>query len=112
MSAKEYFEGAEGIPPKVSMESLFEGNGLKEVPADQIKPVSKPEPKPEPKAEPAPAATKKQEAPVVVEPPQQATRAPPASMKEQGASMSTMVDKFADNEPAEEEEDNWYGVTE
>lgn len=106
MSAKEYFDGAEGLPPKVSMESLFDGNGLKEVPADQIKPVSKPEPKAEPKVEPAPVATKKQEAPVVVEPPLQAARVPPASMKEQGASMSTMVDKFADHEPAEEEDES------
>lgn len=106
MSAKEYFDGAEGLPPKVSMESLFDGDGLKEVPADQIKPIAKPEPKPEPKVEAAPAATKKHESPVVVEPPQPAVRAPPASMKEQGASMSTMVDKFADNEPAEEEDES------
>lgn len=108
MSSKEWFDGATGLPPKVSMEGLFNGEGLSEVPSDQIKPVSKPEPKPTPKAEPepAPAVTKKQEAPVVVEPPQQATRVPPASMKEQGASMSAMVDKFTDNGPAEDEEDD------
>ncbi|KAK5956726.1 Coronin-like protein crn1 [Knufia fluminis] len=102
MSAKEWFEGAEGTPPKISMESLFEGQGLKEVPEDEVKPVSKPAPK----AEPAPAATKKQEEPVVVEPPVAATRAPPASMKDQGASMSSMVDKFADDEAAEDEDDD------
>jgi len=102
MSAKEWFEGAEGMPPKVSMESLFEGQGLKEVPADESKPVSKPAPK----AEPTPAATQKQEEPTVVEPPVAATQAPAASMKDQGASMSSMVDKFADNEAAEEEDDD------
>lgn len=106
MSAKEWFDGAEGLPPKVSMEGLFDGDGLKEVPADQIKPVSKPEPKPEPKAEPVPVATKKEEAPVVIQPPRETTRAAPVSMKEQGASMSSMVDRFADNEPAEEEDDD------
>jgi len=102
VSAKEWFEGEDGIPPKVSMESLFEGQGLKEVPADEIQPVSKPAPK----AEPAVPATKKQEEPTVVEPPVAATRAPPASMKDQGASMSSMVDKFADNEAAEVEDDD------
>lgn len=106
MNAKEWADGFEGLPPKVSMEGLFDGDGLKEVPADQVKPVSKPEPKAEPKAEPAPVATKKQEAPIVIDPPQQTTRAAPVSMKEQGASMSSMVDKFADKEPAEEEEDD------
>ena len=102
VSAKEWFEGAEGLPPKVSMESLFEGQGLKEVSEDQVKAVAKPALK----AEPAPAATKKQEEPVVVEPPVAATTAPPVSMKEQGASMSSMVDKFADNEAAEEDDDD------
>lgn len=100
VSGKEWFEGSEGLPPKVSMESIFEGTGLKEVPADEVKPVAKPTPK----AEPAPAATKKQEEPVVVEPPNPASRAPPASMKDQGAAMTTMVDKFADKDPVEEEE--------
>ena len=102
VSAKDWFNGATDLPPKISMESLFDGQGLKEVPADEIKPVSKPEPK----AEPAPSATKKQEEPVVVEPLAAATRAPPVSVKEQSASMSSMVDKFADDEPAEDDDDN------
>ncbi|KAK5079080.1 Coronin-like protein crn1 [Lithohypha guttulata] len=101
VSGKEWFEGSEGLPPKISMESLFDGQGIKEVPQDEIKPAARPAPK----AEPAPTATKKQEEPVVVEPPSVASKAPPASMKEQGASMSSMVDRFADTEPTEEEDE-------
>lgn len=104
VSARQWFEGAESLPPKISMESLFEGQGLKEVPGDQVKPV----PKPATEAKPAPTSvtTKQQEEPVVVEPPVAASRAPPASMKEQGASMSSMVNKFADDEAAEEDDDD------
>lgn len=100
VSGKDWFNGAEGLPPKVSMESIFEGQGLKEVPDDEVKPAAKPMPK----AEPAPVETRKQEEPVVVQPPAPATRAAPVSMKDQGASMSFMVDRFADKEPAEEED--------
>lgn len=103
MSSKEWFGGAEGLPPKISMESLFEGQGIKEVPADEI-PVSKPAPKAEPAV--ASASTKKEEAPAVVEPPNPVARAAPVSMKDQGASMSSMVDKYADDEAAEPEEES------
>lgn len=104
-SAKEYFEGAEGLPPKISMEALFDGKGLNEVPADQIKTTPKAAPS-KTESTPTPTAPKKQETATVVEPPQAAIRVPPASMKEQGASMSSMVDKFADKENAEEDEDD------
>lgn len=102
MSATEWLEGAEAVPPKVSMESLFEGEGLKEVTADPVKSPAKAAPK----AEVAPVPAK--EEPVVVEPPRAAVQAPPASMKEQGASMSSMVDKFADKEAAEEEDESEF----
>lgn len=105
MSANEYFEGGEGVPPKISMEDLFEGKGLNEVPADQVKSPPRAAPS-KIESTPAPVTTKKQEAPIVVEPPQAAVRVPPASMKEQGASMSTMVDKFADKDEMEEDEDD------
>ena len=103
MSAKEWCDGAEGLPPKVSMESIFEGQGLKEVPADES---SKPAIKSTPVA--APVATKKEEEPTLVEPPAAAIRAEPISMKDQGASMSSMVDKFADDEPVEEDTESEF----
>jgi coronin-1B/1C/6 len=105
MSAKEWFEGAEGVPPKISLESIFDGTGVKEASPDEIKksaPAPAPEPaKPEPKKE--------------VEPPQPgpsaiASRGPPPSMKEQGSSMMAMANKFEDKEPVEEEESDFEEV--
>ena len=99
VSSREWFEGADGLPPKISLESLYDGQGIQEVPADAPKPVQKaPEPvkAPEPKkevAEPSPVAT-----PTV--------RAPPASMKEQGATMMAAATKFQDNEPTEDGDDD------
>ena len=105
MSASEWFSGKEAIPPKISMGSLYEGEGLKEVTGAQEKPTptstaSEPKPverepkkaaaaEPEPKAGPTPVAIR-----------------PAASMKEQGASMAAMVSKFADKDEEEDEEED------
>ncbi|KAJ9608796.1 Coronin-like protein crn1 [Cladophialophora chaetospira] len=97
VSGKEWFDGADGLPPKISMESLYEGTGVQEVPAEEIKPVQK-------APEPIKAVEPKKE--VVEQAPEPATiRSPPPSMKEQGATMSSAADKFKDTEPAEEEEE-------
>ncbi|BDD61003.1 Coronin-like protein crn1 [Monascus purpureus] len=102
MGPAEWFAGKEAIPPKISMASLYDGEGLKEVTGVQEKPTptsTAPEPKPAEPAtvkkapEPAPEST-----PLVVRP------AP--SMKEQGASMAAMVSKFADKEEESEEDEN------
>ena len=101
MSASEWLAGKEAIPPKISLESVYEGEGLKEVTAAQDKPtstVSAPQPKPVErevlvkKAEPEPKPT-----PVVVR--------PEPTMKEKGASMAAMVSKFADKNEEEDEDD-------
>ncbi|PLN81852.1 putative actin-binding protein [Aspergillus taichungensis] len=95
MGPSEWFGGKEAIPPKVSMASLFEDEGLKEVTGVQDKPTATmgaPEPKP---AEPTPV--KKAPEPVP-EPTPVAMVKPEPSMKEQGASMAAMVNKFADKE--------------
>lgn len=102
MSPSEWFAGKEVIPPKISMASLYDGEGLKEVTGVQEKPTptaTAPEPKP---AESV--AVKK--APEPVPEPTPVVR-PAASMKDQGASMAAMVSKYADKEDeAEEEDDN------
>jgi coronin-1B/1C/6 len=101
MSASEWFGGKEAIPPKISMGSLYDGQGLKEVTGIQDKPTSnlgtesKPEPKSEPEAKPAPQVKTTESAPETTP-----VVKPAPSMKEQGASMAAMVNKFA--EPAEE----------
>lgn len=103
VSGKEWFGGADGVPPKISLEGLYDGSGAKEVPADQLpvkkapEPVKTPEPvkAPEPKKEivqPAPASS-----PALI--------SPPPSMKEQGVGMAAAASKFQDSEPAEESGD-------
>ncbi|KAL4875100.1 hypothetical protein BJY04DRAFT_202714 [Aspergillus karnatakaensis] len=109
MSSSEWFAGKEAIPPKISMGSLYDGEGLKEVTGIQEKPTSslgesKPEPKAEPEAKPASPVKK---APEPVSEPTPVAR-PAPSMKEQGASMATMVDKFADDEEAEPVEESSF----
>lgn len=100
MSPSEWFAGKEAIPPKISMASLYEGEGLKEVTGVQDKPTetlgapaAQAEPAPKP-AEPTPVKKAPEPEPTPV-------HKPAPSMKEQGASMAAMVNKFADEEEAE-----------
>ncbi|KAK5048323.1 hypothetical protein LTR84_005993 [Exophiala bonariae] len=97
VSGKEWFDGAAGIPPKISLESIYDGTGLKEVAASQppVKKAPEPVKAPEPKKEvsqPAPA-------------PSPTIRSPPPTMKEQGVGMAAAAGKFQDTEPAEESGD-------
>ncbi|KAJ5489762.1 Coronin-like protein crn1 [Penicillium diatomitis] len=102
MSPSEWFGGKEAIPPKISMASLFDGEGLKEISGVEEKPtgsMTAPAPKP---AEPEPVASKPaaKASPEPTPAPSPVAR-PAPSMKEQGASMAAMVSKFADDEEVE-----------
>ncbi|KAL8672197.1 MAG: hypothetical protein Q9168_003329 [Polycauliona sp. 1 TL-2023] len=102
MSAGDWFEGAEGLPPKIDLESVYEGEEPTEIPATS-KPVSrvpssstmlspsKKEPEPSPP---------KRELETLKEPPQPspALRSPPPSMKEQTSSIAALASKFDDKE--------------
>lgn len=107
MSPSEWFAGKEAIPPKISMASLFDGEGLKEVSGVQEKPtgaIDAPAPKP---AEPEPVVPKAAPKAAAEPTPAPAPVSRPApSMKEQGASMAAMVSKFADDEEFEEPADD------
>ncbi|KAL2752476.1 hypothetical protein ACRALDRAFT_1044524, partial [Sodiomyces alcalophilus JCM 7366] len=94
MSAQEWIDGKEGLPPKIDLESVYEGTAPKEVPADY-----KPTPTPAAAAPAAKPAPKKGEP----EPSAPVARGPPPSMKVQQASMSSMANKFKD-EDAEDDE--------
>ncbi|KXX79006.1 Coronin-like protein crn1 [Madurella mycetomatis] len=87
MSAKEWLDGKTGIPPKIDLESVYDGNAPVEVPADYKPPAAAPAPAPAPvpvmKKEPEPAP-----APV---------RAP-ATVSDQKSSISAMANKFQDDE--------------
>lgn len=99
MSSGEWFAGKEGLPPKIDLGSLYEGEGLKEVPADAL-------PKPQPTPAPKPAAPEPQKPSPAPAPAPVTTTAPPPSMKEQGASMAAMASKYADNEEKHEDADD------
>ncbi|PWY74347.1 coronin-like protein crn1 [Aspergillus heteromorphus CBS 117.55] len=111
MGPAEWLAGKEAIPPKISMANLYEGEGLHEVTGIQDKPTATMgAPEPEPEAAPKPAEpTPVKKAPEPVPEPTPVAR-PAPSMKEQGASMAAMVNKFADDEeaePAQEEESSF-----
>jgi len=92
VSAQEWLNGKTALPPKIDLESIYEGSAPKEVPADYKPPTKAPEPvaKPAPKKapEPEPAAT---------------MRSPPPSMRDQKQAVSSMVNKYQD---AEEDDDD------
>jgi coronin-1B/1C/6 len=99
VSGKEWFDGKTGIPPKVSLESVYEGKAPEEVPSEykptKIEtPLTSPPPtKTEaPKAEPAPAPVQQQ--------------APPPNMEDNKVSMAAMASKFADKDEEEESSDD------
>ena len=102
MSSGEWFGGKEGLPPKIDLSSLYEGEGLKEVTAEPPKPatqsaapptpvIKEPEPEPEPKPAPTPAV---------------ATTGPPPTFKEQSSSIADIASKYADDGDKEEEVDD------
>jgi coronin-1B/1C/6 len=100
MTSAEWFGGKEGLPPKFSMESIYEGEGMKEVSHSELTQATK---APEPLKAPEPSKAQEE-----VEKPASsitAGRVPQPSTKDQmgGGSMMAAADKFADNEPAEEE---------
>lgn len=100
MSSHEWFDGAEGLPPKVSMESLYDGAGLKEVPAGDVHHTAKKAPEPIQ----VPEIKKEVEQAMVREPTMPAAaRPPPPDIKEQGQSMMAAASKFQDQETADEE---------
>lgn len=98
MSAADWIGGKTGVPAKIDLESVYEGNAPVEVASDYKPPaaaapapapVAKPAPKKEPEPQPAPAA-----------------RGPPPSMGDQKQSISAMANKYQDNEEEESSDDD------
>jgi coronin-1B/1C/6 len=94
MSAKEWFDGKTAVPPKIDMESIYEGTAPVEVPADYKPPAAAPAPAP------TPASAPKKEP----EPTPAPVRAP-ATVADQKSSISAMANKFQDNEEEEDDDD-------
>lgn len=95
-TASEWFGGKTALPPKISLESVYDGEGPKEVPSNykpQAAPAqpspTKPEP-PKPAAEPTPAPV--------------AARGPPPQLKDNKDSLAAGASKFADKDEASDKE--------
>lgn len=89
VTADEWFAGKTALPPKISLESLYNGEAPKEVSSDykppqaapaQPSPVKAEAPKPAPEPTPAPVS-----------------RAPPPQLKD-NASLSSQADRFAEKD--------------
>lgn len=96
VSAAEWLAGKDGVPAKIDLESVYDGNAPVEVPSD-YKPSA-----PAPAASPvkAPVQAKKEPEPIAVV----TQRAPPPTMTEQKGSISAMASKYQDNEVSSEDE--------
>lgn len=112
MSASDWFGGAEpALPPKISLESLYEGEEPVEVPASQLpKPAQvkdTPAPKPAPSTSAVPA--KAEPTPERVASPASTTpsnvRGPQPTMNDNKQSMAAMADRFADKDEEESSDD-------
>ncbi|KAH6888617.1 hypothetical protein B0T10DRAFT_57612 [Thelonectria olida] len=98
VSAKDWLAGKTGLPAKLDLESVYDGNAPKELPSEYQPPASA-----------APVAEKpapKKEEPKREEPkPAPAVRPPPPAVSEQKGSIAAMANKYQDNEESEESED-------
>ncbi|KAF1808273.1 WD domain, G-beta repeat-containing protein [Eremomyces bilateralis CBS 781.70] len=99
MSAADWFAGNEGLPPMISLESVYEGEAPKEIPADYKPAAAKPATPPPAKVEPPKPVEEEKPKPV-------AAAGPPPSMKDNQASIASMASKFADNDNESDEEES------
>lgn len=93
MSASEWLSGKTALPPKIDLESKYEGNAPVEVAADYKPPAAAPAPTPAPAAKPAPKPE-----------PEPVTRAAPPSVAQQKGSMAAAASKFQDDEEDKDDE--------
>jgi len=103
MSAGDWFGGEEGLPPKISLESVYEGNAPQEVPSDDkpsapLHSTQSTAPSSPKLAASAPASTKMEPEQPKPAPVPAAIKSPSPSMSDNKASMASMASKFADKD--------------
>lgn len=96
MSAREWFDGKESLPPKIDLASVYAGEEPAEIAAD-YKPAVSAQPPPAPS--PSKKATEPTSEPAT---PASALRGPPPSMKEQTSSIKDLASKFTDDKEDDE----------
>ncbi|KAL8940282.1 MAG: hypothetical protein Q9216_002894 [Gyalolechia sp. 2 TL-2023] len=110
MSAAEWFDGMEGLPPKIDLESIYEGEEPTEIPPSS-RPVSRvPSTSTmlSPSKQQAESTPPKRELETIKEPaqPSPSIRDPPPSMKEQTNSIANLASKYEDKEESSSAEDD------
>jgi coronin-1B/1C/6 len=91
VSSAEWFDGKDGLPPKIDLESVYAGEEPTEI-VSEYKP-------PTPLTARLPPVTKNEPGPVKQAlQPEPSSRGPPPSMKEQSGSISNVASKFADKD--------------
>jgi coronin-1B/1C/6 len=96
VSAAEWLSGKDGIPSKIDLESIYEGNAPVEIPSDYKPPT--PAAVPAPAKTPAPVKKEPEPTPVVTQ------KAPLPTISEQKGSIAAMASKFQDDEGASDDD--------
>lgn len=99
-TAEEWFGGKTALPPKISLESVYDGEAPKEVPSDFKPPqpaMTQPTPAPAPKAAAPPS-----------EPTPVASRGPPPTMNDNKQSLAAGASKFADDDASDKESESSF----
>jgi coronin-1B/1C/6 len=98
-TADEWFGGKTAVPPKISLESVYDGEAPKEVASD-YKP-------PQPVMSQS-SPTKPTPAPTISAPAQVASRGPPPTMNDNKQSLAAGASKFADNDVSDKESESSF----
>ena len=106
MSSRDWLDGKTALPPKLSMEDLYEGNEPTEIAAEAVPKPSATRSAPEPQAAPAPAPAKVVEPQVDKPEPTPAIAREMPSVNENKQSMADVASKFADKDDASVEDDD------
>lgn len=100
MTSQEWFDGKEGLPPKIDLGSIYAGEEPTEITAAEAstsKSLTSMKSQPQTEQEPEPPKQALQ--------PLATSRGPPPSMKEQTSSISNLASKFADKDDADSDQD-------
>ncbi|KAF2001645.1 actin-binding protein-like protein [Amniculicola lignicola CBS 123094] len=99
-TVSEWFGGKTALPPKISLESVYDGVAPVEVASE-----SKPKTAPAPVQSPPPTKTVAESSKPAPAPAPVASRSPPPTMGDNKASIATMASKFADKDAESDDDD-------